>query len=510
MNENSAVIVTFGAATSVATRQAMAGDPHRPLYHFLAPANWMNDPNGFIHWRGQYHLFYQYNPEGAFHGNIHWGHAVSADLVHWQDQPVALAPTPDSPDSGGCWSGSAIIAGGKPLIFYSGVYPQVVCVATGSDDLNTWTKHPDNPIIAGPPPGIDAGDPPDFRDPYVWREGAWWYMVMGSRDDGVGGVVLLYRSADLMNWEYVRQLLAGDQTALEPFWTGSVWECPNLIAVDGRHALIVSYQAHISGELLFPGYYVGDFSNDQFTPEVSGILEYGGYLYAPQAIVDERRRPILIGWLLEGLSKAAQRAAGWSGVMSLPRLLSLGEDGTLRMQPVPELRQLRGEHLRVEQRIVRPGAENILDEVRGDCLEIEVVLEHDQAMSFGLRLRCSPDGSEQTTIRCDVTTNTVTVDRQRSSLGTDMQWGGSSKAAIVEQAPLAMDGPVRMHIFLDRSVLEVFFDDRIVLSTRIYPTRPDSLGVELFTVGGALRVRSLDVWKLAPIWPILDISRIRA
>src|SRR6476659_2902008 len=112
-------------------------DPHRPGYHFLPPANWMNDPNGLIHWKGQYHMFYQYNPEGPFHNKIHWGHAVSTDLVHWAHLPVALAPTLDSPDEDGCWSGCAVDNAGVPTLVYTGVRgeDQLPCVATGDDDL---------------------------------------------------------------------------------------------------------------------------------------------------------------------------------------------------------------------------------------------------------------------------------------------------------------------------------------------------------------------------------------
>lgn len=484
-------------------RKTLTGDIHRPLYHFVPPANWMNDPNGFIHWQGRYHLFYQYNPDGAYHNNIHWGHAASHDLVHWEDRPVALAPTPDGPDADGCWSGSAVISNGQPVIFYSGVHPQTVCVAFGSDDLNVWTKHPGNPLIAAPPPEIDAGHPADFRDPYVWHDGEWWYMVMGSRHNGVGGVVLLYRSADLMAWEYVRPLLVGDQTAFEPFWTGSVWECPNLIPVGGRHVLIVSYQNFDTGHLLFPGYYVGHFFDDQFMAGEPKVLEYGGYLYAPQAIVDEKGRSLLLGWLLEGRSKEAQLAAGWSGVMSLPRVLSLGDDGALCMRPVPELRQLRRAHFRAEPGIVRPDQGNMLAETRGDCLEIEALLEPYQATAFGLHLRRSPDGAEKTTLRCDMVAGIVSLDRRRSSLDSDGDTRKQSGLALagIENAPLENNGPVRLHVFLDRSVLEVFVNDRVVLSSRIYPSRPDSLGVELFTEGGMIRVHSLDVWQLASIWP---------
>src|SRR5688572_12844442 len=122
---------------------------HRPQYHFLPPANWMNDPNGLIQWQGQYHMFYQYNPNGPFHGTIHWGHAISSDLVHWEHLPIALAPTPGGPDEDGCWSGCAVDDGGVPTFIYSGARNRVerACLATSSDGLLTWEKYPGNPII---------------------------------------------------------------------------------------------------------------------------------------------------------------------------------------------------------------------------------------------------------------------------------------------------------------------------------------------------------------------------
>ena len=134
-------------------RLELASDPHRPAYHFLAPANWMNDPNGTIFWQGRYHIFYQYNPNGAFHGTIHWGHASSVDLVHWEDHPIALAPTPGAADREQCYSGAAFVTReGAPAFIYHGV-PDGICLATSDDDLLiTWDKHPANPILVGDQP----------------------------------------------------------------------------------------------------------------------------------------------------------------------------------------------------------------------------------------------------------------------------------------------------------------------------------------------------------------------
>ena len=145
-------------------------DPQRPRFHLMPPANWMNDPNGLIHWQGTYHLFYQYNPNGPFWGTIQWGHAISPDLVHWTHLPVALAPTPGSYDADGCFSGCAVDHDGVPTIIYTGVRDgqQSTCVAVGDADLRTWRKYPGNPVIAAPPAGLNVLG---FRDHSVWREG---------------------------------------------------------------------------------------------------------------------------------------------------------------------------------------------------------------------------------------------------------------------------------------------------------------------------------------------------
>jgi len=169
---------------------------HRPAYHFLPERDWMNDPNGLIQWQGQTHLFYQYTPGSALSGVKYWGHAVSRDLVHWEHRPVATAPTPDGPDAGGIWSGCAVDDDGVPTAVYTGIDPEVVCIATSADGLLTWDKHPANPVIAGPPPELAAGAENDFRDPYVWREQGAWHLVLGCKQTGQGGMILRYRSAD--------------------------------------------------------------------------------------------------------------------------------------------------------------------------------------------------------------------------------------------------------------------------------------------------------------------------
>ncbi len=474
-------------------RRFFRDDPHRPLYHYLPPANWMNDPNGLIQWNGAYHLFYQYNPNGAFHGSIHWGHAVSYDLAHWEEWPIALTPTPGEHDQDGCWSGCAINHNGTPTLFYSGVHPQAVCMAISSDDLLTWQKHPGNPVIAGPPPDVDCDG--EFRDPFVWQEPDGWYMLMGTRSAAVGGAVLLYRSNDLINWEYLHPLMRGDKYQTAPFRTGSIWECPNLVRLGDRHVLIVSFQDHESKRLLYTGFFLGDYKNRFFSPVKQGLVDYGHSFYAPQAMADERGRQLMWGWLRENRPEAVQRQSGWSGVMSLPRVLSVAADDVLLMSPAPELEALRGAEFRLENVTIGPDTPDLLTAVRGDTLEILLEAEFQSATAVGLKLRCSPNKAEQTVISYDVRRQSLTVDASHSSLDPKLQ-----PEPVTVSHPLPRPNLLTLRVFVDRSVIELFADARTCIISRVYPTQPDSTGLRLFTQNGSVTIRRLSVWPMNSIW----------
>jgi len=473
-----------------------AGDPivdpaqatHRPQYHFLPPANWMNDPNGLIQWQGKYHLFYQYNPNGPFHGTIHWGHTVSYDLVHWTDLPIAMAPSPGGPDKDGCFSGCAVNNHGVATFMYTGVHPETQCLATSEDGLITWQKHPGNPVIAAPPPGLDTTG---FRDPFVWQDGGIWYAAVGSGIKGVGGTVLLYQSADLVHWDYLNPICTG---RLEE--TGSMWECPNFFPLGDKHVLLIS-PIPLRKTLFLIGAYDGRL----FTPETQGIIDNGGCFYAPQTMLDDTGRRLMWGWLWERSSKAASCAAGWAGIMSLPRLLSILPDGTLGQQPVPELTALRGAHHHYSNLVVAPGAPAILPDPTGVCLEIVANFERGDALAFGIQVCRSPDGEEQTSIYFDGETGDLVVDTSRAS--TD-----ATVAREVRRTPLPSDQTLKLRIFLDRSALEVFANDRVCLASRIYPTRADSRGLALFARGGAARLSSLDAWEMHSIWPVGERSAL--
>lgn len=477
---------------AAAARARLRDDPQRPRYHFLPPGNWMNDPNGLIQWRGRYHLFYQHNPHGPLWGNMHWGHAVSDDLVRWTDLPLALAPTPGSYDQDGVYSGCAVDNGGVPIIIYTGVRgrDQLVCLATGDDELLTWRKWAGNPVIPERPPGLDILQ---YRDPSVWREGNRWYMVHGAGITGVGGAALLYRSPDLVDWEYLGPIHTGDLHRREPVWTGSMWECPQLFPLGDKHILLVAVWHERA--LQYAAYTIGAFANGRFTPAREGILD-AGLLYAPQTMRDGGGRRVLFGWLREGRGNEAMQAAGWSGVMSLPWILTLRDDGALGVAPAPELESLRGAHREYGALGIDRDADVPLPDVAGDCLELDAEFAPGDAREVGLTVRRTPGGEEETRIVYEPGSGGLVVDRARSSADPAVE-----RAAPAATLALAPGEPLRLRVFLDRSVIEIFANERLALTERIYPTRADSLGVGLFARGGGARLRRLDAWRMGAIWP---------
>ena len=459
-----------------------------PLYHFRPARNWMNDPNGLIYWRGQYHLFYQYNPHGPLHGSIHWGHAVSDDLAHWTELPVALAPTPGGPDAEGCWSGCAVDNGGVPTFVYTGVHPQTVCLATGSPDLRQWTKHPANPVIGGPPPELAAATEGNFRDPFVWREDGRWQMVIGAKIAGQGGVVLRYQSLDLVQWDYCGPLLV-DDARTRPYSTGAMWECPNFFPLGGRHVLIVSAQS-AQGELLYPVYFAGAYDGQIFTAGVEDILVHGSSFYAPQILRRPDGRVLMWGWLKEGRPEAEALNTGWAGVMSLPIELTWRAEGRVGLAPVPELQGLRRQHWHFAGRALDVNERWGLD-AAGEALELIAEFEHDPAGVFGFDLLCGPEGTPQARVVYDAPHSTLSVDPGPTF---------ASTVATPERyaAPLPPTGRLRLHVFLDRTVLEVFANDTCCLAARLYPEHPEQQGLGVSLIAGSAVLRSLEVWSLAP------------
>lgn len=463
----------------------------RPHAHVRPETGWTNDPVGPIHWNGRTHLFHQVNPNGGFWDRPHWGHVVSDDLVHWERRPVALSPDPDGADVDGCFSGSVVADGEEASLFYTGVIGEVglgqeqaTCVARSTDpSLDLWVKDVANPILTAPADLDLLG----FRDPYVWREDDRWWQLIGTGIPQVGGAVLLYSSGDLITWHDEGPLLTGaDLDGGE--WTGSMWECPTLMRTDHGDVLLIS--VHDGETTHFPLAIVGHREAGRFVPRHQQRIDLGPDLYAPCLLEDGSGRTVMWGWSWEARSDQRQREEGWAGVLSLPRQLELVGD-RVHVAPLPELVALREASLGVTRIPTRAGW--IAGGVEGDRLDLEFSLGP-EVDGVELRLRRAPSLEEFTTLTVDRTASTVWLDRDHASQDPSAvggRYGGR----------VALD-PVRteVRVILDRSIVEVFVDGRTALTARIYPSRDDSVGIEVVGSPTAVTDTVLRAWTLGSIW----------
>ena len=471
-------------------RRSLDGDRHRPDYHFVPPANWLNDPNGLVHHDGVYHLFYQYNPGGPEHGTIHWGHAASDDLAHWEDRPVALTPDPDGPDRDGCWSGCAVVDDdGTPTLLYTGGRgrEQLPCLATAADDdLNGWEKHGGNPVIESPPDDLDVLSTEhwaaEFRDHCVWREGGTWYHLIGSGVADAGGAALLYRGDSLDRWEYVGPLLVAERGD-----AGPVWECPELLDLGGKHLLHVSDYETVQ-------YFLGsaDLAEPGFEIEERGLLDHGDF-YAPQTMTDATGRHLTWAWVPEARGVEAQWRAGWSGVLTLPRVIDLTDDGRLRQRPAPELEALRGERASPSVDL-SPGERTRLP-VAGDAFELDLTLRKDRDATVELVLFESPARTERTVVRWAGDEGAVVVDRSQSSHAHDPD-ETEQRMPLRDDAGRDPATELSLRAFVDGSVVELFANESRCLTSRVYPTRPDADGASFVVRDGSATV-DVDAWELS-------------
>jgi beta-fructofuranosidase len=466
-----------GPQTQPGVRQAMESvtaaigkaesDPNRPVYHFHPPANWNNDPNGTIFYKGWHHLFYQLNPYGASWGHMHRGHARSRDLVNWEHLPVALWPSIEKGEEH-VFSGGAITGpDGRPRLFYTSIGkrdPEQWMALPADDELIVWEKYAGNPVVTLKNHGSLKVD--EWRDPFLFREGGRTYMVCGGNINskrGGGGAVQLYEAAnaDLTGWRHLGVAFQYRDRA--------VWniECPNLFKLGSRWVLLMSPQSPCE-------YFIGglDLAQGRFTPDTHGVLD-PGRSYASNISYDDRGRTLL--WLWGNTD--SDPARGWQCCMTMPRVLSTDEDGFLRQNPAPEFETLRGEArsmlaARLEAKTLPLGAS-----FAGDCMEIEATFSLEKATAAGIRVRCA-EGKAGAEIA-------YTPGNGLFSVGT-------------AKAPIGRQKQVRMRVFLDKGVVEAFANEGEAAIFAPLHAGPGELGVEVFARGGEARLDSLRAWPLRP------------
>ena len=487
-------------------RDKLRSDVHRPRYHFMAPWGWMNDINGAIFWKGRYHVFYQHLSWGGIYSAMRWGHASSVDLLHWVHHPIALTPSDDGYDKKGCWSGGAFVSkDGVPTVIYHGE-PGGLCIASSEDDmLAHWTKHPENPVVSTVEVFGNGYEDTNYAlDPCAWVEGDTYYALVGNYVPGVeGDGTNLFRSQDFVNWEKVGPFYRSKRQWTEPDEDCAV---PDFFPLGDKHMLL--FASHLLGTQ----YYLGKLQDNQFYPELHSRLNWPwGTIGGPRSLLDGNGRRIYFDWIREFRGRDREIASGWSGVMTLPRVLSLAENGTLLINPAPEIEMLRMNHRSHRNIQLDADSEVYVKDVQGDCLELAVEIKPQGAKKVGVKVRSSFDGAEYTTVVYDAQSGNLMVDVSHSSLDDSICFtpfrGDQSSKRLPEKArtlqaqeaplDLARGEPLSLRLFLDRSVLEVFANGRQCITQRIYPHRPESVGVLFFSLGGSANIESLQAWDLA-------------
>lgn len=412
---------------------------------------------------------------------MHWGHARSRDLVHWQHLPIALAPQAPE-DKEGCFSGSAVVDGDTLALIYTGhkfhgdpgdddnLY-QVQCLATSRDGIH-FTRQG---MIINTPPGLHH-----FRDPKVWREGDNWYMVVGARV-GDQGQVRLYRSNDLRQWHDEGILDQAEEHM------GYMWECPDFFPLGDKYVLMFSPQGLVAEgyqnrNLFQSGYLVGDWRPGQRFVRESHFreLDHGHDFYAPQSFTTPDGRRIIIGWLDMWQSPMPEQQDGWSGMLSLPRELTLSDDNRVLMRPAKEVETLRGSELSWPVSVLKD--------------QQIMVLEKAAALEVSLHWDCANSSAEQYGLSLGEGLR-IYVDAQMQRLVVERHYPQYALCGT-RSVPIDLRQLLKLRLFFDSSSVEVFVNEgQACLSSRIYPD-DDHREIALFAWGGTAELTQASSWQL--------------
>jgi beta-fructofuranosidase len=455
-----------------------AADKNRPVYHFHAPAQWMNDANGFTYYDGWYHMFYQSNPYGSGWGNMHWGHARSRDLVNWEQLPIAIYPSFDRGE-GAIFTGSILDdISGRPRAFYTSINspdnprsPEVWCATPADSELIKWNKLPNNPVISEQnmaPVYVNQ-----WRDPFLIRNKGVAYLVTGGEIDN-RGVVVLYKAlnGDLTSWQYLGPIFR------YPDDTVSNIECPNFFNIGDAWVLLVSVHHQLE-------YFTGsaDLPHCAFTVKNHGVLEYG--TYASQVTDDPKGRTLEFAWV------GTIGGKGWAGCLTLPNVLSVDSSGVLIANPISNLKSLHA-HAAVTPAGPLSGDDTIATVGADGTYEADIRFSPGTATEVGLRLPIARDGLQTFTVSYNPATSTLSVPGMPHDL-----------AAPVDPKT----GCVLLQIFVDRALVDIYVNGGQVSETGSpwagQPTGPPA--VVAYAKGGTARIARAAIYEMRPA--TIDMSR---
>lgn len=497
------------------SRAKLLEDPHYPRYHFSSPENRLNDPNGLSYWNGKWHMFYQgYPPEDP---RQHWGHVISDDLINWRDLPYAIYPDPER----ACFSGNVIIEEDRAIAMYHGTEVGTMVAVSSDPLLLNWEKITGQAVIpewtAGPSPL-----PNRIFDPAIFKEGDYYYtLTAGQTADGPGGksvrAAYLHRSSNLEDWQYIHQFLENDRYGM----VGDDGACPYFWPIgenDEKHMLI--HYSHTSGGK----WMLGDLDKKRmkFMVTDGGDFNHGpsapGGVHAPSVYPDGKGGLITIFNMNPGYP-----SKGWNQLMSLPRRITLAPEdrfNPIRQEPAGDYKSLRGKRSSVKNVDLPANEDVVLKNVSGNTMELIAEIDPKSAQTIELELLRSPGGEEKTRIIIQpekgYSPRTYGLDemRARKSAKEVMYHTvvtlDNTRSSILPQAasrPAEMDSfkrgkreSIRLQIFIDRSVVEVFVNGKACVAARVYPGRDDSVGVALRAQGAGAKLKSLEAWQMGSIY----------
>ena len=510
-------------------RDRLLADRYRPAYHFTFPEGdgRPGDPNGAFYHNGRYHLMYLYNREGM---GFSWGHVSSSDLLHWRHHPDAIMP---GDGDEGCFSGGAFVDddGSAVLSYWMLWGSKGVGLAKSNDEnFNSWKKFSSNPVVKSTEWGIttmlDANGKKfhvGSADPSnIWKKDGKYFMLtgnllvlrkFGSRGDGLpandknapplpqdslnyqGDHLYLFSSEDMKVWKYEHEFYTADRK-----WTSKTEDnmCPSFLPLpssaeggksSGKHLLL--FISHNMGAQ----YYVGDYTDDRFYPSSHGRMSWKDNAYfAPEALVDGKGRQIMWSWIFDDRPDSVINYYGWTGMYGLPRSLWVGDDGTLKMRPVKELEALRMGKSVASNIQIASGSEVKIGKAASELMELEVTFQPNISNQYGVKVCVSDDGREETLIYYDAVEKKLKFDTRKSGLAFGRK--------IIEEAPfdLKNDEPLVLKIFIDKSVVEVFANDRQAIARMVYPTL-GGRGVSVFSKDGQANVMNITSWELCAANP---------
>ncbi|MCR6109504.1 glycoside hydrolase family 32 protein [Bacillus sp. A301a_S52] len=485
------------ANTYIKTTSSQVNNYYRHTYHVMAPVGWINDPNGFIYFKGEYHLFYQYYPYKTQWGPMHWGHVKSKDLINWENAPVALAPD-KTYDKDGCFSGTAIEKDGKMYLMYTGHIEgrrpedvrQVQCMAVSDDGIH-FEKVEQNPVISEEDLP-DNAKPQDFRDPKVLKHGECYYSLIASKAKEGGGQILLYKSKDLLDWEFVSVLLKGEKDE------GPMWECPDLFELNGKDVLIISVEGLPAKENNFTNTHsvlsiIGkmDWEKGVFNKEVVEELDYGMDFYAPQTISDNKNRRVMISWMqMWGRNIPTHTDGhGWAGAMTLPRELVI-KNNHLYQRPIPEVKKYYTNNHKMSD-IILSNEKKDLSELSCEVGVLELDIDVAKGQHFDLELRSHEN--EKTVLSYDCHSGLLKVDRKQSGVALIGKEPEPVYQRAIQLNP--QNHHLKLEIYFDRASVEVFVNEgEYTLTSTIYPTKKSD-GIAMCAEGD-IHISRIEKWDI--------------